>query len=201
MPLLQAWQEQKAKTREDEETAAKAAAEIAGKWSLEDEEEDEQPAGTGAADGIDDEIDPLDAFMAENTAQQASAVLRDEEQAAEEQAAPHVGDEDVDPLDAFMAAEVEPVVQQADPNAASDQRAEPPVKVESTIVKAEEVKAEGGGENGIVGPVAPATRAAKPPRRRPRYYDSESSTGSIASEDEQSSDDEVSLLTILAVAQ
>ena len=70
-----------------------------GAWTLEDEEEDDATnLPVGAAAGSDDEVDPLDAFMAENEA--AAAVP----------ARPAVKEEAPDPLDTFMTTAVTPEV-------------------------------------------------------------------------------------------
>ena len=70
-----------------------------GAWTLEDEEEDDATNHpVGAAAGSDDEVDPLDAFMAENEA--AAAVP----------ARPAVKEEAPDPLDTFMPTAIAPEV-------------------------------------------------------------------------------------------
>ena len=88
------------KTEAEDETEAEAGDAAQGAWTLEDEEEDDAtnlPVGNAA--GSDDEVDPLDAFMAENEAAAAAAPAR-----------PAVKEEAPDPLDAFMTAQIAPEV-------------------------------------------------------------------------------------------
>ena len=65
------------------------------------------PLGAGG-DEDEDEVDPLDAFMADNKAAVAAAVPRPK---AEVKPEPEEQDED-DPLEAFMKTQIEPAVKQ-----------------------------------------------------------------------------------------
>ena len=148
------------------------------------------PDADGQADMEEggDEIDPLDAFMAENDGAAAAAI------GAAQQAAPDE-EEDVDPLDAFMAAEVLPSVKQ-EPGvpAAPGVKEQPPAvpKAEAPAALPVGVKLEAA--NGVAADGAgPIDKAAVVKRRaRRRYADSDES-----SDDEPESaseDDEVRVL-------
>ena len=144
-----------------------------------------------------DEIDPLDAFMAENDGAAAAAIG-----AAQQAAVPDDEDDDVDPLDAFMAAEVLPAVKQepgsvpaaAAPGVKKEQQAAAP-KAEVPAALPVGVKLEAA--NGVAGVAAAsavlsAVPADKPPvakrRARRRYADSDDSSDDepeSASEDDE----------------
>ena len=68
------------------------------------------------------------------------------------------------------------------------QAPEDKVKVKLEPGTAADVKAEGGGENGV--PTPADARRKPPPTRRKRFYDSESTSGEDE-EDSEKSDDEV----------
>lgn len=146
-----------------------------------------------------DEIDPLDAFMAENDGAAAAAIG-----AAEQAAAPDDEEDDVDPLDAFMAAEVMPAVKQepgsvpaAAPGVEKEQLRAAVPKAEAPAALPVGVKPEAA--NGVAGAAAAdgaalgaVPTADKPPvvkrRARRRYADSDESSDDepeSASEDDE----------------
>jgi len=146
-----------------------------------------------------DEIDPLDAFMAENDGVAAAAMGAAQQPAA----APDDEDDDVDPLDAFMAAEVLPAVKQesgtvpaAAPASKKEQHSAAVPKAEAPAALPVGVKPELA--NGVAASAADngaglsAVPADKPPlvkrRARRRYADSDESSDDepeSASEDDE----------------
>ena len=95
------------KTDADTEVEGEEAAQ--GAWTLEDEEEDDAtnvPVGDGG--GSDDEVDPLDAFMAANETAAAAPAVKAEPAVKTEPAD--------DPLDAFMTSEIAPAVNGGPPS-------------------------------------------------------------------------------------
>ena len=95
------WQEQRRAAQQAEEAEQKKREATAEMWTLEDDMENEFGQVSGRAAAAQDftegsgEVDPLDAFMAENDKTLDAAA----------------GDHDeIDPLDAFMAAEIAPAV-------------------------------------------------------------------------------------------
>ena len=141
-----------------------------------------------------DEIDPLDAFMAENDGAAAAAISAAQPAAAATQQAAD-DDEEADPLDAFMAAEVLPAVKQ-EPGAAvaPGVREQPPALLKAEAPSAAPLGVLPEAANGIAGVVAagagPADKSAVvKPRARRRYVDSDDSSDDEA--ESASEDDEV----------
>ncbi|KAK9806771.1 hypothetical protein WJX72_002237 [[Myrmecia] bisecta] len=185
------WQEQR---RVAEAAAAKAQADgtddqQAGKWSFEDDDDEEdepQPAvavqqtanGDVAMAEAEDEVDPLDAFMADNATQAAPQVAAN--------AAAAEGEAEVDPLDAFMASQVMPEMQRLH----KEDRAIGRQESAATSMPELQVKLEGANGNAAApASGAPGGKATKPVKRRPRYYDSDSSSGGDDSEVSEEEDD------------
>ena len=138
-----------------------------------------------------DEIDPLDAFMAENDGAAAAAI------SAAQPAAQDDDDDDVDPLDAFMAAEVLPAVKREPggvPAAPGVKKEQPAAVLKAEAPAALPVGVKLEAANGVAGSVAAdgAPPADKPPvvkrRARRRYADSDESSDDepeSASEDDE----------------
>ena len=185
--------------------AASAAAQPeaeAKKWSFEDDDDDDdEPAAPDGAAGApaaaavpkpgglkplaadDEEVDPLDAFMVENTSATAKQAADAKPQPMDAEA-----DDEVDPLDAFMAglpaSAPTAAASPAPPAAAAADAEAPPAAGAPAAVKAEPTA------NGQPGPAKPAAAAAAPqqqPLRRPRrHYESDESSN----DDEKDSSDE-----------
>jgi hypothetical protein len=158
---------------------------------------DNATAGTDADGQADmeeggDEIDPLDAFMAENEGAAAAAISA--AQQAAEATVQQDEAEEIDPLDVFMAAEVLPAVkQEPEATGASVARQQPALGAVKVIalapaavgVAVEDVNGVAAAANGA----SPAGKAGTVKRRaRRRYVDSDDSSDDdpeSASEDEE----------------
>ena len=96
------WQEQRRAAQQAEEAEQKKREATAEMWTLDDDMENEFGQVSGRAAAAQDftegsgEVDPLDAFMAENDKTIVDAAAGE--------------DDEIDPLDAFMAAEIAPAV-------------------------------------------------------------------------------------------
>ncbi|KAK9809677.1 hypothetical protein WJX73_003655 [Symbiochloris irregularis] len=179
---IETWQAEQRRKAEEAAAAAVAASQPAeaaaltaedhdaadgvGQWTLEDDavdDDDPQPAVAADADAPEegtDEVDPLDAFMADNDAQAAAAMPQ-----------PAVKDEEVDPLDAFM----------------SDLQADAPK--EAVMADATNVR-EGKGENGAVMAKARAPKQRKRKRYHWESSSSSEDLDSDEQEDLSDNDEE-----------
>lgn len=198
----EAWQKmQRAKAASDAAAAAEPEQQ-AKKWSFEDDDDDddeppaaadgaEAPAAAAApaaaplpgglkplADDEEDEVDPLDAFMAAND----SAAAKQAAAAAQPQPMDAEGEDEIDPLDAFMAG----LPAAAEPAAAAVLEATAAASSAAAAAAPAAVKAEPTA-NGQAGPAGPAAGAKQQQRRRaPRRYESDESSD----DDEKDSSDE-----------